>query len=158
MTATYELGPHDAESLLSEGEELYILSKRTGQSRLYHATFEERSDATFTLIEEFNWAGRIPKGNAFLPTAADYTNNPPRIVIRGYFAIVEMFGEEGDDIPAIIKRGNSRELPGNMLDFQGEAISYGPGGFYHLPEFVGAPIRYSGCEVGRTPTCEEWLP
>lgn len=45
-----------------------------------------------------------------------------------------------------------------MLDFQGEAIGYGPGGFYHLPELVGAPIRYSGCEHQRTPTCDEWMP
>lgn len=151
MTARYELGPWDAEALLSVGEELYILSKEMGFSRFYNARFAEGEGHTFELIETIRWSERLTRGGMRLITGADYAENPPRVILRAYFSIHEFIGEEGDDIPTILSR-ESRSLPAGF-DFQGEAVGYGPGGFYHAPEAVGAPINFSGCVGSELPTC-----
>lgn len=153
MTATYSTGPIDAESLFVVEDDVYILSKGNGVSNLYGAPFEAREDAVFPRRAIIEWEQRIARGGAFMATGADYATNPPRLIVRGYFAMLEFVGEEGEDIETLLQRRARRVPEGG--DLQGEAVGYGPNGYYHAGERNNAPLWHVGCPANDTPECPE---
>lgn len=143
MQGSLSDGPHDAEALFAVDNDLYILSKANGVSHLYHAPFQAGTGATFRRRGIIEWNQRTARGRAFLTTGADYESNPPRLIVRGYFAMVEFVGEEGEDIETLLQR-RARVVPAGS-DLQGEAVGYAPNGYYHAAEWNNAPLWFVGC-------------
>lgn len=144
MQGHYDDGPRDAEALVAVGDDLYILSKTVGTSHLYHAPFEARSDVVFERLAIVVWGDVTARGRNLMVTGADYLGSPPRLIIRGYLAMIEFIGEEGDDIPTLLQ-GRAKAVPAG-LELQSEAVGYGARGYYHAGEGNNVPLWFIACD------------
>lgn len=142
MDAVYDKGAHDAEALFVVGEHIYILSKAGGESLLFSAPFEVGEGKTFVWQQTLSWREKGAR-SGFMATGADYAENPPRLLVRAYFQLIEFVGEQGDDVTTLFGR-RARIVPTGM-ELQSEAVAYGPGGYIHSPESTQAPLWSVTC-------------
>ena len=143
LTLQYEDGARDAETLMVDPAtgDLYVVSKREAQSRVYRAPAAElTTSGTITL----HFMTQLPWGWS---TAGDITPQGDEIIIRGYGSASVWSRPRGTDLWAAL--GGTEHTVPLMTELQGEAVAYDADGmgYYTVSEGVNQPIYY----FARTP-------
>jgi hypothetical protein len=137
MTIRYTTGAVDAEALIVRGQEVAVLTKEPGQSRVFEFTFEAGADIAVSPSATIDLAS-LPAGGSELLTGADWRAESG-LLLRTYTSVAwlplsaeQAFSELADALPI--------ELPVG-LDLQGESIAWyaDGGGYFHAGE--GRDVR-----------------
>lgn len=147
MSLIYPDGPHDCESVVvDEDAVVWLITKEWGAGvfRLYTAPYEPGGVAVpLTFVSEHDSTG-VPGDFVALTTAADLRPDTGRLAVRLYGGAVEYRLPLGAGLGALT---DVDRLPIPAAEeAQGEAIGYGPEGYFHVSEGAHATIWYVGCQ------------
>ncbi|MBN2170133.1 MAG: hypothetical protein JW819_02290 [Candidatus Krumholzibacteriota bacterium] len=125
----YPDGRRDAEALMADPltGDLYIISKREAQARIYRAPCPQAPDSLLTLT----FAGTLPFN---LVTAADCSADGGEVLVKTYGHIRYWVRGPGESLAETLAR------PGRMVPYrqepQGESVAWAPdgSGYYTLSE------------------------
>ena len=139
ITLQYPDGARDAETLMVDpvNRDLYIISKRESQSRLYRAAYPQSTTQTITM----QFKAQLPWGWA---TGGDISPYGRLIIVRGYFGASLWRRPPGTDLwDAFSDAACSVPLP-LVSEPQGEAIAFDPqwGDYYTVSENAHQPLYY----------------
>ena len=144
LRLAYPDGPRDAEALVvDEQGRVFILSKEgDGTFGLYGSDFRDYpEDVTqLTAYGRFN-LGFLPGGARTAVTAADFDAGERRLLVRTYNAALEYRLRPGQGLAEL--RGSPFQIVPTALEPQGEAIAYGPNGYWHVSEGERPPLRHA---------------
>ena len=136
ITLTYPDGARDAEALMVDpvNGDIYVVSKREAQSRVYRAAYPQST--TETTAMEFK--GELPWGWA---TGGDISPTGQEILIRGYVIASHWPNESSTLWEAFLQPPCSAPL---ISEPQGESICYDANGFGYFTVSEGShpPIYY----------------
>jgi hypothetical protein len=125
----YEDGPRDAEALLIDPatEDLYIISKREKNVRVYHAPPPASESDTSTLIFQVS----LPFHNI---TAADISPDGTEILLKNYDAVFYWEKDAEETIPEVLTK--EHQLLFYKPEPQGESITWSldNSGYYTISE------------------------
>ncbi len=135
ITLHYPDGPRDAEVLMVDPAtgDIYIVSKRTDNSRVYRAAYPQTSGMTMEYICE------LPCG---WTTGGDISPLSDEIIVRGYSNAYLWPVPQGGDIPDAFDE-DPCDIP-LISEPQGEAIGFDAFGFgyFTVSEYTYQPIYY----------------
>ena len=133
----YPDGARDAETLMIDPltNDIYVVSKRESQSRLYRAAYPQSTGGmnTMEFITQLPWGGA---------TGGDISPDGNEIIVRGYWNASFWSRPPGGDIgDAFVQPAASVPL---ILEPQGEAIAFDAAGsgYYTVSEFLHQPLYY----------------
>ena len=139
----YPNGPQNAEALIvDQDSNIWILTKKEDSFDLFTATFTANETVSLSLENEIQF-DEFVQNNEELVTGADFNRESKRLLVRTYSSILEyrLSPEQTlhnlDQITPLL-------LPSGE-DEQGEAITYGQNGYYHVSEGGRPPIWFVGC-------------
>ena len=141
MHLKYPNQKHNAEALIVDKKQnIFVITKDfLDVFHLYSAPFSQGSQ-NLKLEGVVNLSSLPP---STLVTAADYSPEHNRVILRTYASIFEYQLTKNDSLAKII------DMPWKVLDSvhepQGEAIAYGPSGYWHLSEGFESKIWYFPC-------------
>jgi hypothetical protein len=146
MTAVYPDGPRDCEALVIDGNgHIYLLSKEWSDSvfRLYGSPFLPGAELVpLQFLSEHDISGL--GGTVGLVTAASYSPALNRLLVRTYGAAFEYQLGPGETLSQLPWASVHNVPVAN--EGQGEAITYGAGGYWHVSEGKEPPIWRVLCE------------
>lgn len=133
----YADGPHDAEAMLIDHQtkDIYLVSKREAQSRLYKLPYPQSTTttnvATYVLSLPFN-----------LTTGGSTSARTQEVLLKNYFEIFYWKQQTQETFEAMLARPPLK-LP-YVVEPQGEAIAWGAGGtgFFTLSEGQAAKVYW----------------
>ncbi|MBX3415359.1 MAG: metallophosphoesterase [Pirellulales bacterium] len=136
ITLVYPDGPRDAETLLVDPltGDLFIVSKRDSQARIYRARFPLAEGETTTL----ECMGEM-EGTGFV--AGDISPNGTEILMKTYFAVLLFPRPLGTDVWTALE-SDSIVVP-YKFEPQGESVTFDREGrdYYTLSEGANQPLR-----------------
>ena len=138
MRLTYPGGPMDAEAMVvDDAARVWIMGKDPARSLVVMAQFEDDADVVATEHGELPISALGLMGG-LLVTGADWHEASARLIVRGYGQVFELRGEPGDGVGDVVSADPIARRQG--LELQGEAIAWGPDGYYHVAEGSGAQL------------------
>ena len=137
---------HNAEAMVADGQgRIFILTKeKDNHFWLFGAPFEPGDTPTeLTVYGDFDISS-MHDGDATKVTAADFSIEDNRLIVRGWTGILEYILPSGHDltslqgvVPRVVPHGDEE---------QGEAVVYGDGGYYHVSEGERPPVYFVACD------------
>ena len=137
---------HNAEALVvDQFARIFILSKDAdGTFSLFGAPFTANEEAvTLRAYGHFDISD-LPAGEEEEVTAADFDPMTGRLIVRTYTSMLEYALPPGADLRQL--EGEEPRLVPVEDERQGEAVTYGDGGYFHVTEAGNPPIYFVGCE------------
>ncbi len=137
MTLRYATGAVDAEAVFVRGQQVVVMTKEPGQSRVFAIDFEAGADVEVIEVATMSLAG-LPAGGSELLTAADWRADSG-LLLRTYTSVAWVplaesapLSELADALPLSLPVG---------LDLQGESIAWfdDGAGYFHAGE--GQDVR-----------------
>ena len=125
----YADGPRDAEAFLVDGtsRDIYIISKRDAQSRVYKLAwpYSTSSPNTAVFVETLPYTGVV---------SAAISHNGKEIIVKTYTALFYYTKNEGENIAQALQKADT--VLGYELEPQGEAVGFAADdkGFFTLSE------------------------
>ena len=126
---SYADGPRDAEAFLVEStsRDIYIISKRDAQSRVYRIAwpYSTSSPNTAVFVETLPYTGVV---------SAALSHSGKEIIVKTYTALFYYHKNEGETIAQVLQKGDT--VLGYELEPQGEAVGFAAddNGFFTLSE------------------------
>lgn len=126
----YEDGARDAEALLVDPIDgrIYVVTKREPSVRLYRLVDLDRYEAGDTAL--FEHVATLD--SIMLITAGDISADGGEILLKNYFEVYYWQRGESEDLADALSRPPLMLL--YTIEPQGEAIAWGPGGYYTVSE------------------------
>lgn len=137
MTLRYATGAVDAEALFVRGQQVVVMTKEPGRSRVFAVDFEAGADLEVSEIATLSLEG-LPAGASELLTAADW-HPESGLLLRTYTTVAWV--PLADDAPLSVL-GEAVPVPLPVgLDLQGESIAWfdDGAGYFHAGE--GRDVR-----------------
>ena len=125
----YSDGPRDAEAFLVDGasRDIYIISKRDAQSRVYKLAwpYSTSSPNTAVFVETLPYTGVV---------SAAISHSGKEIIVKTYTALFYYHKNEGENIAGVLQKADT--VLGYELEPQGEAVGFAADdkGFFTLSE------------------------
>lgn len=144
--------PYNSEALVvDEQGRVFVLTKEPGDFfQLFGAPFAPGNGKTETELADYGTfdVSSMKEGVATKVTAADYDFETGHLLVRGWSGMLEYVLPHGRDLTTL--QGITPRVVPVAEEPQGEAVTFGADGYFHVSEGAAATISFVGCAALET--------